>query len=50
MKREYIAPSLMVIGRITALTGMFKNANYLDNSNGSDAWRTIGGGDEENES
>jgi hypothetical protein len=41
-KKEYVAPSLSVIGRITELTGMFKNGNYLDNSNGSDAWRTIG--------
>ena len=39
MKREYSAPSLFRIGRITALTGMYRNHDYLDNSNGSDAWQ-----------
>jgi hypothetical protein len=43
-KREYLEPTFTVIGRITALTGMFRNGNYLDNSNGSDAWKTVGGG------
>jgi hypothetical protein len=39
VKRAYVAPSLIVIGRITALTGMMKLDNYLDNNNGSNAWR-----------
>jgi len=41
MRKLYTAPCLTVIGRISALTGMFKNANYLDNTNGSDAWKTV---------
>jgi hypothetical protein len=41
MKKTYIGPSLVVIGRITALTGMVKNLNYLDNTNGSDAWKNM---------
>ena len=40
-KKEYGAPALTVIGRITALTGMFRNGNYLDNTNHSDAWRPL---------
>jgi hypothetical protein len=43
-KREYLEPTFTMIGRITALTGMFRNGNYLDNSNGSNAWKTVGGG------
>lgn len=41
-KRSYVTPALIVIGEITSLTGMFRNADYLDNSNGSDAWKTVG--------
>lgn len=40
-KKRYEAPALTMIGQITSLTGMFRNANYLDNTNGSDAWKTI---------
>lgn len=40
-KKRYEAPALTVIGQITSLTGMFRNANYLDNTNGSDAWKTL---------
>lgn len=41
MKKAYVVPTLIVIGRIAALTGNFKNANYLDNGTGSDAWKTV---------
>lgn len=44
MKRVYTAPSLTVIGRITAMTGMNKDGDYLDNSNGSEAWKVKHGG------
>jgi hypothetical protein len=44
MKKVYMAPSLMVIGRVAAMTGMNKNDNYLDNSNGSNAWKVTHGG------
>jgi len=43
MKRAYTAPSLIVIGRVTSLTGMWRNYNYLDNTNGSDAWQKANG-------
>jgi hypothetical protein len=39
-KRAYVNPSLIVIGRVTALTGMYKNLDYLDNSNGGSAYKT----------
>lgn len=41
-KKRYEAPSLDTIGQITSLTGMWRNANFLDNTNGSDAWRSVG--------
>lgn len=44
MKKAYMSPSLMVIGRVAAMTGQNKNDNYLDNSNGSNAWKTTHGG------
>jgi len=44
MEKTYDSPTLTVVGQIVELTGMFRNGNYLDNSNGSDAWKTINGG------
>jgi hypothetical protein len=41
MKKTYSAPQLVTIGQIKALTGMFRNSDYLDNSNGSDAWKKV---------
>ena len=37
-KPLYVKPALVKIGGIMTLTGMYKNLDYLDNTNGSDAY------------
>lgn len=40
-KPLYVKPALVKIGGIMTLTGMYKNMDYLDNTNGSDAYWAI---------
>ena len=47
MKKQYNTPQLVTIGQIKTLTGMQRNQNYLDNVNGSDAWKKIDSGEDD---